>query len=635
MWVVGSPRCDGRSSSPRPWPRCSWAGTSASAAPGDLRIGSPQAFETPNPFKAVAGDRGRVLRDDVLRPARRHQAERPERRTTAPRSRGASTPPRTARRSRSTCARACTGRTASRSRAPTRCGRSTPCSTNKTNQLHGTIEAVKSVSAPDADTFVLHLATRDSEFLAKLAIPILPAHVWSKIPTNRLDKVDGPIPTVTTAPYALTKWEKNGTTILTRNEKYDVDRNGGKLPEVKRILITYYANPDSIYRDVNQGNLDYGYSGPASWAARVEAGREPEGRSSSPRRAAATGRSRSTRARPRARRSAAARARASRRGRPGSRDPQGAGLRDRPREADPDGLRRSGRHRLRPHLAALQAVLHRPQGHARSATPSTRRRRRPTLKAGGWNCAQTPCTKNGVKAQFELIDAGLEHAVPAHGAARQGGRAPRSASSSTSRSSRTTADQQPHLRERQRRRISTGPTFDAFLWDWDVSGTTPTPIMEVLLSNNASSDSFYDSKAYDKALLGARTATRPRQARRGRAQGRGGRARRPAVPPARPPQRGRARAHRHLARLEAVARAPTAGRCFEAAQQILALKAGPEPARAARRTAAAVAADGRRRLADDAALRADRLGADLARDPRLRRSSAERGRNEPLEWTEE
>ena len=49
---------------------------------------------------------------------------------------------------------------------------------NKTNQFHGTIEAVKSVSAPDKNTFVLHLSTRDSEFLDKLAIPILPeAHL--------------------------------------------------------------------------------------------------------------------------------------------------------------------------------------------------------------------------------------------------------------------------------------------------------------------------------------------------------------------------------------------------------------------------------------------------------------------------
>ena len=68
------------------------------------------------------------------------------------------------------------------------------------------------------------------------------------------------------------------------------------------------------------------------------------------------------------------------------------------------------------------------------------------------------------------------------------------------------------------------PNYDAFLWDWDVSGTTPTPIMEVLLSNNASSDSFYDSKAYDKALIGARTASTRGRDGRGGAQGRGRRA---------------------------------------------------------------------------------------------------------------
>ena len=53
---------------------------------------------------------------------------------------------------------------------------------NQTNQLHTTIQGVKSVSAPDANTFVLHLTTRDSEFLEKLAIPILPKHVWDEVP---------------------------------------------------------------------------------------------------------------------------------------------------------------------------------------------------------------------------------------------------------------------------------------------------------------------------------------------------------------------------------------------------------------------------------------------------------------------
>ena len=122
----------------------------------------------------------------------------------------------------------------------------------------------------------MHLSTRDAEFLDKLAVPILPAHVWSKIPINQIDKVNGPIPTVTTAPYQLTKWEKNGTTILTRNPTLRPrSATAARLPAVKRVLITYYANPDSIYRDVTQGNLDYGYSGLADLGAAREDRQEP------------------------------------------------------------------------------------------------------------------------------------------------------------------------------------------------------------------------------------------------------------------------------------------------------------------------------------------------------------------------
>ena len=43
-----------------------------------------------------------------------------------------------------------------------------------------------------------------------------------------------------------------------------------RRPTVQRVLITYYANPDSIYRDVAQGNLDYGYSGTPTWARRAK-----------------------------------------------------------------------------------------------------------------------------------------------------------------------------------------------------------------------------------------------------------------------------------------------------------------------------------------------------------------------------
>src|SRR4051794_24043427 len=248
---------------------------SALAASGDLRVGSPQDFESPNPLKSVEAinveAQATQMYDQLI--------------GLAPSDQSISYGPTALAKGADVSSDGKTITFHLRSGIHWSDGR--PFSSadalwtfnavleNKTNQFHGTIEAVKSVSAPDKDTFVLHLSTRDSEFLDKLAVPILPKHIWSKYPVEKLDKIDGPVPTVTTAPYVLTKWEKLGTTILSRNEKYDTFRNGGRLPDVKRILITYYANPDSIYRDVSQGNLDYGYGGQPSWARRANADKNP------------------------------------------------------------------------------------------------------------------------------------------------------------------------------------------------------------------------------------------------------------------------------------------------------------------------------------------------------------------------
>ena len=242
----------------------------AGAADGDLRIGSPQAFESPNPFKAVEAisveshatiyydQLGRLKPSDQCALLRLHALAKgvdvsPDGKTITFHLR---------------YGYPLVGRQAVHERR--RAWTFNAVLQNKTNQLHGDVEALKSVSAPDENTFVLHLATRDSEFLDKLAIPILPAHVWSKIPIAKLDKVDGPDADGHDGALRAHEVGEARHHDPERNEKYDTFRNDGKLPAAKRILITYYANPDSVYRDVNQGHLDYGYGGQPSWARRAK-----------------------------------------------------------------------------------------------------------------------------------------------------------------------------------------------------------------------------------------------------------------------------------------------------------------------------------------------------------------------------
>ena len=605
---------------------------SAAAADGDLRIGSPQDFESPNPFKSVEAvnvESQATLMYDQLIGLKASDESLDYAGTALASGADVSGDGKTITFHLKTGIHWSDGKPFSSADVAWTFN---AVLQNKTNQFHSTIEAVKTVEAPDAKTFILHLATRDSEFLDKLAIPILPKHIWSKYAIAKLDKIDGPIPTVTTAPYVLTKWQQRGTTILERNEKYDTDRNGGTLPEVKRILFTYYANPDSIYRDVSQGNLDYGYGGPATWARRAKEAKNPKVHLiSSPRGGyweIAFNSCPKT----------------------GSPICSGPGTGVKTAVVQDLAIRKAMAYAI--DREKLIPTVYDGQGTTAYSLISPRFKRyfvdrkgtplgygfdpakaKAVLKAGGWDCSSTPCTKGGVKAEFELDTLtsstqfqSMARRVKAD-AAKVGIVVDLSFISDDALNNKIYAS--------GTKKDLYAPNYDAFLWDWDVSGTTPTPIMEVLLSNNASSDSFYDNKAYDTALIGARTATTPEQTvaavRKAEAISLADLPYLPLV---------------HLNAVE-LNRTDTwhgwlpapgaAGRpLFEVAQQILALKAGPAPAAVSAGTPVAVAAG----TADDGWLTTPRsvlIGSILISLAIVASSfiSSGRRRTEPLEWTEE
>jgi len=603
---------------------------SAGAASGDLRVGSPQDFESPNPLKSVEAinveTQATIIYDQLigLNPSDQGIAYGP---TALAKGADVSSDGKTITFHLRSGIHWSDGQPFTSADAEWTFN---AVLKNKTNQLHGTIEAVKSVEATDKYTLVLHLATRDSEFLDKLAIPILPKHIWSKIPIAKLDKVDGPVPTVTTAPYVLTKWEKLGTTILSRNEKYDTFRNDGKLPHAKRILITYYANPDSIYRDVNQGNLDYGYGGKPSWARRAKTDNNKNVQLVSA--------------------------------------PRGGyweiAFNSCPKTGSPicSGPGKDVKTAVVQDLALRRAVayaidrekfiptVYDGQGTTAYSLISPRFKRyfverkdtplgyafdpakaKEELKAGGWDCSQTPCTKNGVKAQFELDT--LSSSAEFQSMAKRVKADVAKVGIVIDLNFMTDDALNNRIYASGTKKDLYAPDYDAFLWDWDVSGTTPTPIMEVLLSNNASSDSFYASKAFDKALIGARLATSEDQ----------------TVAAVRNAEAVELKdlPYLPLVHLNAVelhrtdtwhgwlpSPAPSGRPLFEVAQQILALKSGPPPPTATSAPAAAPVA------ADESWLTTPRsvlIGSVLISLAILGTSfiSSGRRRTEPLEWTEE
>ena len=127
------------------------------------------------------------------------------------------------------------------------------------------------------------------------------------------------------------------------------------------------------------------------------------------------------------------------------------------------------------------------------------------LKDGGWDCSTTPCTKNGVKAEFEL--ATLSDSKPFQQMAERAAADAKKIGIVIDLSFISEDALNNRIYASGSKKDTYAPNYDAFLWDWDVGGVTPTPILEVLRSFDASSDSFYDSKAYDNALLKAKEAT--------------------------------------------------------------------------------------------------------------------------------
>jgi peptide/nickel transport system substrate-binding protein len=96
-------------------------------------------------------------------------------------------------------------------------------------------------------------------------VPILPEHMFSKYPVKQLDKIAWPLPSVTTGPYQITSWNKDGTSVLTANPRFR-----GPKPVVQRVLITHYSNQDGVLRDLKLDNLDMVVDGDARWATQLK-----------------------------------------------------------------------------------------------------------------------------------------------------------------------------------------------------------------------------------------------------------------------------------------------------------------------------------------------------------------------------
>ncbi|HZZ95390.1 MAG TPA: ABC transporter substrate-binding protein, partial [Jatrophihabitantaceae bacterium] len=356
---------------------------------------------------------------------------------------------------------------------------------NKTNVMNAYLANVKSVDTPNATTVVLHLSAPDVR-ISSIFVPILPQHVFAQYPIKQLDKITLPLPSVTTAPYQITSWNKDGTTVLTANPSFR-----GPKPVVQRVLITHYSNQDGVLRDLKLGSLDMIVDGDVRWASQLKSNASVRTWSASS---------------------------------PGFQEIafnscplSGAGDCGKP---GPDvNVKVVQDHAIR---EALAYGINRPDiaqaNYAGQSQPAdglispfystyykdwshdpqigyqyNQAKARQVLAAGGWDCSSSPCVKDGTKAAFTLYVRTNDE--PGQNAMRrvvaEAGQIGIKITLSI-----VTEDALNNKIYAPGKGGTYDPDYDAFYWAW-TGDPTPDFDFSVLNTGSAWTDSYYSNKAYD------------------------------------------------------------------------------------------------------------------------------------------
>ncbi len=127
-----------------------------------------------------------------------------------------------------------------------------------TAQLAPFLSHATKLTAPNATTLVIHYDKAVANVLPQLEqFFVLPQHIWQPIvgsDAKGLKDYDpaAHLPMVGGGSFFLTKYDKKGTTILTRNPGYY-----GPRPHVDAVGITWFANSDSMLAALKSNDLDY------------------------------------------------------------------------------------------------------------------------------------------------------------------------------------------------------------------------------------------------------------------------------------------------------------------------------------------------------------------------------------------
>ena len=116
---------------------------------------------------------------------------------------------------------------------------------------------IKDAEAVDDSTVVFHLKKPKATML-RLWIPIVPEHIWSKIPGDKAGTYNSESPVIGSGPFQTIEVKKGSYIRFAANKDY-----WKGAPKVDEVILQIYTNQDTMSMDLKAGNIDVAVDLPA------------------------------------------------------------------------------------------------------------------------------------------------------------------------------------------------------------------------------------------------------------------------------------------------------------------------------------------------------------------------------------
>ena len=110
---------------------------------------------------------------------------------------------------------------------------------------------IKTVEAPDDATLVM-TTKEPSPIMLRLAVPILPEHIWKDIDEKEVTTFDNEKNAVGSGPFVLAERSTGQFVRLTANKSY-----WGGAPKIDEVVFRVFNNADALLQALKKGEIDF------------------------------------------------------------------------------------------------------------------------------------------------------------------------------------------------------------------------------------------------------------------------------------------------------------------------------------------------------------------------------------------